>query len=308
MTTSSTTPTTPPSSPRMAPVAKVKILSTSTIEQRRIALLLFGEQDTGKTFCAFSFPDPFGMYFDTNLATLRKFKDIPFITPTSWQEMERNWIPAIRSRRLSELVGRKIQTVVVDSLTFFNASRQQEMTNKGKMEMSNIHWSELYAGLHALVQAGANATKPLSDQPDAETYHFVCTVHKTMRAGKKGENPKVVPTVDGQMRDQLFSFFDAVLCTDSQSVARTLPSEGGKPGKTVYEKQRFAWTVDPDQLTKSKNHVGPIDAKVIPTYANLSRSWGLDGISKATPTESPDEVGVEPSNINIATSEALSNV
>ena len=290
-----TGPITP--APRIASI-KTKILSSSTIEQKRIALLEFGEQDTGKSYCALTFPDPFVMYFDTNLSTLRKFKDIPFVTPTTWLEIERDILPAIRNRKLSELVGRRVQTIVVDSLTFFNAMRQAELTSRGKMEMTNIHWSELYASLHALVQSGAQATKPLSEKPEAETYHFVCTVHKTMRAGKKGENPKIVPTVDGQMRDQLYSFFDAVLCFDSQSVAKSVAIEPGKPHKTVYEKQRFAWTVDPDAMTKSKNHIGVIDAKIIPTYDTLSKAWGLDGQARATPTEVPAEVGVEPSTMN----------
>lgn len=293
--------TSPGPGPRIASAARVKILSSDTIQQKRVALLFYGESDTGKTYSALTFPDPLIVYFDTNLATLRKFKDIPFVTPASWLEVERDILPALRNRKLSELVGRKVQTIIFDSLTFFNSMRIAELTNKGKMELQNIHWSELYANLNALVWAGSNATKPLSDKPDAETYHFICTVHKTFRAGKKGENPKVVPSIDGQMKDQLFSFFDAVLCFDSQSVARTLPSEGNRPGKTVYEKQRFAWTIDPDMLTKAKNHVGPIDAKVIPTYANLAAAWGLDGAQKATPTEVPAEVGVEPATLNTTT-------
>ena len=293
-----TGPITP--APRIASI-KTKILSSSTIEQKRIALLEFGEQDTGKSYCALTFPDPFVMYFDTNLSTLRKFKDIPFVTPTTWLEIERDILPAIRNRKLSELVGRKVQTIVVDSLTFFNAMRQAELTSRGKMEMTNIHWSELYASLHALVQSGAQATKPLSGNPDAETYHFVCTVHKTMRAGKKGENPKIVPTVDGQMRDQLPSFFDAVLSFDSRSVAKSVPMGDGKPAKTVYTKERFAWTIDPDTLTKTKNHVGPIAHMIIPTYDTLAKSWGLDGTTQTTPTEVPAEVGVEPSQLNNTT-------
>lgn len=287
--------------PRIATVPKIKILSTDNIKQNRVALLFWGESDTGKTFSALTFPNPFVVYFDTNMSTLRKFPGVPFMTPASWLEVERDIIPAIKNRRLSELVGRKVETVIFDSLTFYNSMRVAELSNRGKMEMSNLHWSELYAGLNGLCWAGANATKPLSDKPDAETYHFICTVHKTTRMGKKGEVLKVAPTVDGQMRDQLHSFFDAVLCFDSQSVARTLPSEGGRPGKTVYEKQRFAWTVDPDTFTKAKNHIGPIPAKIIPTYESLCAYWHLDGRTPATPVEEPAETGVEPATMNTTT-------
>ena len=287
--------------PRVANISRVKILSTSTIQQNRVALLFWGESDTGKTFDALTFPNPFVVYFDTNMSTLRKFPDVPFMTPTTWLEVERDIIPAIRNRRLSEIVGRKVETVIFDSLTFCNSQRMAELSSRGKMEMSNVQWSELYAGLNSLCWAGANATKPLSDKPDAETYHFICTVHKTTRMGKKGEIIKVAPTVDGQMRDQLHSFFDAVLVFDSQSVARSLPQEGNRPPRTVYEKERFAWTVDPDQYTKSKNHIGPVPAKLIPTYQNLAAVWGLDGANKAEPTLEPAESGVEPATLNTTT-------
>ena len=153
--------------------------------------------------------------------------------------------------------------------------------------MENLQWSELYAGLSQLVRTGGDATKPHPSRPDAETYHFICIVHKTIRMGKKGEVLKVAPTVDGQLRDQLFSYFDAVLVCDSQTVPREVEVEPGKPKKIVYEKQRFAWTVDPDPLTKSKNHIGPIPAKVIPTYENLAAYWKLDGHTESPP---PNEV------------------
>lgn len=288
--------------PRIASTPKFQVLNTSTIEQKRISILEFGESDSGKTWCALTFPDPLVVYFDSNLSTLRKFPNVPFLTPTSWLEIERDVLPAIRGRKLSELAGRKVQTVIFDSLTFFNSMRMAELTNKGKMEMANTQWSDLYANLNAVVRAGADATRPLSGRPDAETYHFICTVHKTIKLDKKGTVLKVSPTVDGQMRDQLYSFFDAVLVFDSQTVPKSIPQDSGRPPKTVYEKERFAWTVDPDLYTKAKNHIGPIPAKIIPTYENLSKFWGLDGaIPTTTPVSEPAELGVELATNNTST-------
>ena len=293
------TTTTPGPGPRIATTPKFPILNTNTIEQNRLALLFFGESDTGKTYSALTFPNPFVVYFDTNLSTLRKVDNVPFMTPASWLEIERDILPAIRNRRLSELVGRKVETVIFDSLTFFNSMRIAELTNKGKMEMANTQWSDLYANINAVVRAGADATRPLSGRPDAETYHFICTVHKTVRMDKKGAVIKVAPTVDGQMRDQLYSFFDAVLVFDSQTVPKQIPQEGNRPPKTVYEKERFAWTVDPDTLTKTKNHIGTIPAKIIPTYANLTAFWPMDGrVPNALPLDEPAELGVDMSQHN----------
>ena len=286
--------------PRIASIPKLKILTTDSIIQKRVALLFWGESDTGKTWCSLTFPNPLTIYFDTNMSTLRKFKDVPFLTPTSLIEIERDIVPAINNRRLSEIAGRKVETIIFDSLTFYNSQRLQELTSKGKMEMANTQWSSLYAGVSAIMQAGAGATKPLSNRPEAETYHFICTVHKTTRVGKKGEILKVAPTVDGQMRDQLHSFFDAVLVFDSQTVPTQVEQGNGRPPKTVYEKERFAWTVDPDQYTKAKNHIGPIPAKIIPTYENLCAYWHLDGRT-TTVTSEPSEVGVEPANNNTTT-------
>lgn len=266
--------------PQSAKVPNYIIRTGASIIQPRRAILMFGEQDTGKSWAAYTFPDPFSIYFDTNLATLSKFPDVPFVVPNVWRELEETWIPAIRNRKLSEMVGKRVQTVVIDSLSFCNKMVMDELSQRGKMAMENLQWSELYARLSQLVGAGAGATKPHPSNPQAETYHFICTVHKTIRMGKKGEVLKVAPTVDGQLRDQLFSYFDAVLVCDSQSIPREVVIEPGKPPKIVQEKQRFAWTVDPDTLTKSKNHIGAIPPKVIPTYDVLARYWNLDGIKE----------------------------
>ena len=277
--------------------AKVRPLvqTSSSIIMPRRAIAFFGDYDTGKTFAAFSFPDPFALYFDTNLSTVAKFPDVPFTTPLSWREVEETWIPALNNRRVSELVGKKVQTVIVDSVSFLNAARMEDLSRSGKMAMENLQWSELHANITQLLRAGGNATKPHPTLKDAETYHFVCTVHMRTQTDKKGQVIKVAPLIDGQAREQFFSFFDAVLVTDSQTVPRSVVVEEGKPPKVLYEKQRFAWTVDPNQFTKTKNHIGPIPPRLAPfTYDVLAAHWGLDGRKESPP---PNEV-VELSNNN----------
>jgi hypothetical protein len=285
-----------PSKPLTAKVRPI-IQTSNTLTHPRRAIGFFGDYDTGKTFAALSFPDPFVLYFDTNLSTLSKYPNVPFTTPLSWREMEEHWIPAIQSRRLSELVGRKVQTLIVDSVSFLNASRMEDLSRSGKMAMENLQWSELQANLTGLLRAGGNATKPHPMRPGDETYHFVCTVHMRTQLDKKGTIIKVAPLIDGQTRDQFFSFFDAVLVTDSQTVPRSVEIEKGKPPKTVYEKQRFAWTVDPNAYTKTKNHIGPIPPRLAPfTYDVLAAHWKLDGVSTTPP---PNEV-VEETGVNHA--------
>lgn len=282
----------PPPKPLTAKVRPIIQTSASIIHKRR-AISLMGDYDTGKSFSALTFPDPFVLYFDTNLSTLAKFENVPFTTPLSWREVEEHWIPALRERRLSEFAGKKIQTFIVDSISFLNASRMENLSSRGKMAMENLQWSELQANLTQLLRAAGDATKPHPMRPDAETYHFVATCHIRLQLDKKGAPLKTIPLIDGQTKDQFYSFFDAVLITDSQTVPRSVEVETGKPPRTVYEKQRFAWTVDPNPYTKSKNHIGPIPPRVIPTYDVLAAHWKLDGVSVEPPPNEVVDVKVE---------------
>ena len=100
-----------------------KARSTSDIAAPNVSVLYLGPPKSGKTTCALSWPKPFVIYVEPNLAGLLGTHGIPYLTvddmkPNPIAALQQQILPAIAAGRIAELTGgAEAETLVFDSLT-----------------------------------------------------------------------------------------------------------------------------------------------------------------------------------------------
>lgn len=285
--------TTPPATTPTKP-ALPTIQSTSHISQLNVSVLYQGPPGEGKTTYALSWPNPFVLYFDKNLGTLRDFPGIPFVTPQTWQEVDQVWIPAIQNRRLTELVqgfvddngqhpypNYKVRTLVIDSFTNFVNMNVLELGDGGAKSLGYDGWDTYYGRINRLMTATTASAIYNPKRPTQESYHVVGTIHEDNQRDEKGNLTGIKPSVQGKMANHFTSYWDTVLLTDTSVDVVEVPSnDKSKPATKSRLKNHFVWATDPSPLRKSK--VSREFAKLLPRtlagdFATINKYIKLEG-------------------------------
>lgn len=250
-------------------------------------VLLQGPPGTGKSHCAATFPHPFFLVFDPGTATHDRI-GVPYAMVSNWEEVDTYWLRALQERRISQLVqsieapdgshpyeGYHVETLVLDSLTFFVDSNLVELGRGGTRDVGQQGWDNYYSRIHLLLNAAKIAVRPDPRRPDAETYHLVATVHEQDRTtGQEGEFKETVNAVQGKMNSRLAAYFDAQFLTEKEvtsqgdrywllSKSQRLQIQGR--GRTIIYLKRDC---------KGDTIVGPsFPAKLPNTYEAISAAW-----------------------------------
>lgn len=298
-------PTTPAPAPATAPkpaARQLLIQSTSHIPQLNVSLVYQGQPKSGKTTYAFSWPSPFGLFCDKNLGTLRDFPGVPYVTPQTWEEIERDWIPAIANRRLSELVQSftdengikpypqyKVRTLVLDSFTNFlnmNYNELEQIAPLGKTGEKDGYWiwREYFNRANRFINVCTQATIHNPKRPQLETYHFVGTVHEKVDYDAEGRVLDITASVQGKLSTQFASYFDAVLLTECMtgSTVELPPEKPGAPPSTKRLKNYFIHAADASNVRKSaiSGEFSKLPPKLKGDYATLEQYLKLEGENK----------------------------
>lgn len=301
-----TTPLTPtPATPATAPkpaARQLLIQSTSHIPQLNVSLIYQGPPKQGKSTYLLSWPSPFVLFFDKNLGVLRDHPGIPYVTPPSWEEVERDWIPAIANRRLTELVQNftdesgskpyasyKVRTLGLDSFTNFlnmlyiELEQNIPITKSGEPDTHWL-WREYFNRANRFINVCTQATIHNPKRPQLETYHFVGTVHEKSEYDNKGQVTEVSASVQGKLSGQFASYFDAILLTECMTgpTVELPPEKPGAPPSTKRLKNYFIHAADASNVRKSaiSGEFSKLPPKLKGDYATLEQYLKLEGENK----------------------------
>ncbi len=274
---------------RVTTEASIQIFDTNKLEAPKGSVLYIGREKSGKTFSACSWPSPAVICFCHNPETIFKF-DVQVIfpgrtkanpEPTISQKLDAwrfNILPAIKNRKLSELCGKKIETIVVDDLTQLALSYKMKLMGAGKeaipktvAKMDFDSWNLYLMWLQSDVSLLTEATKP-DLTGNRESYNIICVAHERDTTDDNGAIIKISPAVDGQMKDILPSMFGSVLWCDVEK-------EKDKNGKVTGQRY-YCHTISPDKYRRAGDGFGGgrfalLPPKISGTYPELAKAWGI---------------------------------
>ena len=231
--------------------------NTNQISGNRRSVLYVGHEKTGKTFNAFSWPRPYGIYLDDNQDTLARYTGIPYDAPASFAEYKAI-LAELRTRKLD------VETIVVDSFSRLAQMLRAELQGPGKMDQQK--WGALLDGL---LFSTVDLMSLLQPKGDHQGYHVVGTAHLVRVTDSEGNLIQYAPHIQGQFRDWLPRMFNTVLGTDF----KTTPVPKG-PGNIEYRAEYIVYTTPPNNFWK----LGGGFADLLPgqcsgTYESLSKAW-----------------------------------
>lgn len=236
-----------------------------------------------------SWPNPLFICMDPNLGTLDERPDIPRIIPESWDQLEGAILPAIRQRRLTEMVrgftlpdeskpweDYTVQTVVLDSFTHLGVLIKSELTKDGDKDMGYEGWDK-YQG--RLKKTSRVLTQSALYKPNAETYNAIGTIHEKVIFNEKGDLKAVEPTLQGGGGGDFFwSHWSNIL-----ACKKTLKQKGGGNQKEMIPSY-VCYSVPPD---KFRSVVLDTSQKLPPvlenggTYPELAKFWNDSSTKEA---------------------------
>jgi hypothetical protein len=234
----------------------------------------WGTQKTGKTFYACSYPNPVCIVLDPNLGTLNEHPHIPQLIPESWDQIERDILPAIKQRRMTELLQAsgnpawqdyEVQTIIVDSYTHLAMLIKSELTYDSDKEMGYDGWDKYQARLKKVLRTHTQAALPLPGKP---FYHAVGTIHEKWMTNEKGEIQGCGPAIQGSANETFFSFWSAILATDKRV------TETGAGIQKTTKVEYFCHTIPPDRHRKEVvDPTGELPPKTGGRYEDLMKHW-----------------------------------
>ncbi len=264
-------------------IGTIPIRHTEEIDAPSRSVLYWGSAKTGKTHNCLTWPDPFVIYWDDNLATMLKF-DVPFISlnanqePLTFEEFRTQVLPAILNRKIPA------KTIVFDSYSYCSQRlRRKVQGTRDKMRIQD--WGKVFDPLFEI-------THQLCEMTQKEGgYNFVATVHEKDKWGavEGDEDDKFIqydPAIQGQFKDWLPRFFDTVLVTSVEEATITVDN---RPQKSI---RYIANTVPPNKYWICGDGVGgdtglgdkndnysqrtpnKLPPKMSGTYPALMEAWG----------------------------------
>lgn len=254
-------------------------IHTGSIVGSRFSILLQGPPGSGKTDFMASCPAPFFLVWDTNLATHDK-RAVQYSLVRSWDETEW-WLDVVRKRRLSEVVGRKVETLCLDTLSTLGSLSLIELASGHAKLGSRDKWDEYYSRFHTLLDVCAKATTPDNGHPEWETYYIVAGIHEEplYEVSKDGEGKRIIgykPTLAGKMANanQLYTYFSAHFLLESED---RIVTQGTTSTKKTFHQMRTKGFGGrycmPDKVSGTLYKELP---EILPnTWEALSKAWGM---------------------------------
>ena len=250
--------------PRTSPLAP---------EDYKFNVLLAGPPKSGKTHCFGTWPDPFCLYWDKNLATIRKFPGVTVVPMSDWQVFETYGIPALRKRcwfaeEDGEIVLKPLTcgTFGVDSIsTMFDLLFAHLANSLSGFDLWAAMLSKSMYAMRAIVDLA-------TPKPGLPHCHVVLTCHTRGRENSAGNLVKVTLNIDGQAKDKIPALFDSVF------LARRENTKDERGNTTLNS---FIYTVNPNKhFSFIGDGVGDgkfatLPAKTGGTYQELMTAWGV---------------------------------
>ena len=225
----------------------MKINNTKDLASgERVTSLSIGDSGKGKTFFAATIADygkPFIIDAECGLATAAD-KDIDFTTVNTWAE----FLSAC-AWYFKNYEAKGYTHLVVDSLTRLQSYRAKELSDTGKLTISQ--WGEILADLRAVT--------------DRLTKHCPTSLHiNAMAMESKDELSgaiKIFPNIQGAFKHDLAGYFDVVLYHDCAE----------KKGEQVYWVQTKG-----DQRVSARNRydsINPMKKHEPNNYGIIARTF-----------------------------------
>jgi hypothetical protein len=265
-------PTLPPQRIKFAPV-----VHHGTLKDCKFSILLQGEPGSGKTRFMSTMPSPLFLVWDTNLGTHDQM-GLRYVLVRGWEGDGEEWLEVIRKRRVSEVVGFKVETLCLDTLSGFGGQMTVEMADGHAKLGTRDKWDEYYARLNKFLRACVEATKPDNAHPERETYWTVAGLHEepvyetTLVAGQERRVlSRVKPTLSGRMANanEIYSHFSAhFLC---ERVVSTGPDGKKADGWQIRTKPTGVKYCMPSKVGKK-----PLPEVMPNDWAVVKKEWGLE--------------------------------
>lgn len=279
-----------PSAP--APMPLVAHVTPDTItEIGAVSFLLCGAPGSGKTEFGCNMPDPFFVQFDSNMKTLEKHPHIPYIVPTDWMQHAPNEtsttkvfservLPMFEARRIHEIAGRPVQSVVFDTGTEMGDDLALRIIGvKTNQSDSQARFGEFLREGHQLFRRCADLAKPRGELP---RYNVAVLFHLTDVTDDKGNLIAKAPAIIGRIKGELQRRFDVGLLLRCRAETAVSVATGAAPTAKVVTHHYEACTVPPERIYEGLafdrlGGNGPWASLppvvVNPSYAKLVELW-----------------------------------
>jgi hypothetical protein len=227
-------------------------LESTTWEQPKLSVLLKGKPGAAKTETALRFPGPIlYLYSDPNLETARRIcsqrKDVAAIRIADWKNYYTDIRALFKDRSLLEVNGEPVQTIVLDTWSFFSAQITSDLQGpQGKMQMQD--WGLLLTRQKEALLELVTLTMPEGEHPGV---NVVVCCHIKENTDDEGRVQSIGLSLQGQFKDAMEAYFDYVLLLESK-VTTTVVS-----GKAVDSKQFIIHSVPPPKHTCKGGNLPP---------------------------------------------------
>ena len=235
--------------------------NTSEISSNKRTVLYIGAEKTGKTYGAFSWPKPYGIYTDHNQDTLAEYPGVPYDSPDTFKDLEEI------VRELS-LRTAPFETVVVDGFSVLSQMRKAEIQGGGSMDIQK--WGGLFDDMLRVTGQLLALAHPTDNHPG---YHIVGTTHINRMTDKDGALLEYRPHIQGQFGLWLPRMFNTILGTDFKA-EKKITRKGTGPPEIEYEAKYVVYTTPPNNYWKLG---GGFASKLPPVtsglFKDLSKAW-----------------------------------
>lgn len=223
--------------PTPKPRYTVRSSMSAHADQPRPKVMHWGPPFAGKTQGALSYPGPFFIYFDPNVATLEKHpRAVPYVlvNDLNVQDALADDVSKRRMSAIAQSLGfldYKVETIIVDSSTFQSNKLDAWLQAKGVKGVN--FWDTKKQTLRSFYMDLGEATAPLAGK---EHYGLVVTAHEKVLKNEEGAVIAVTNQVTGGFGDELFQFMDVVLLfgLELQSAADGSLLKGKHPQHVIY--------------------------------------------------------------------------
>jgi hypothetical protein len=285
-----------PAAPQPAPMTLHAHVTPATItEIGAVSFLLCGAPGSGKTEFGCNMPAPLFFQWDSNMKTLEKHPEIPYVVPSDWMAgaptetsttkvFSERVLPLLEARRAHEIAGRPVESIVFDTGTEMGDDLALRIIGvKTNQSDSQARFGEFLREAHQLFRRVADLAKPRGELP---RYNVAVLFHLTDVTDDKGNLLAKAPAIIGRVKGELQRRFDVGLLMRCRAETAVSVTSGAAPGARVTTHHFEACSVPPDRTFEGLafDRVGgkgpwtALPAVVTnPTYAQLVELWKKGG-------------------------------
>jgi len=248
------------------------ILNTDDATEDKLCVLYRGREKTGKTHALASYPSPFFLFCDKNLATLKKHEGHRYVHIQSWKE----YCDALRTIQADEIPD-DVLTLCVDSIStlfMFCKDHYEAQGFKG-----HDFWGQVLANFTGRLHDLIDLSKAAGGTNSSRTYHIAVSCHEKdiFQGGNESVLQRIGLKIQGQSEGEVAPHFDSVFCCDTERET-VMPKGGGPVEKAV---RYIIYTSPPDSYRACGDGVGGGKYNVLPhkmanDYASLCKAWGRE--------------------------------